>query len=336
MDILLSTDKNYIMPTGVTMKSICVNNVNVTFHILIDKKVTENQKQQLENIIDIDKGQSIKFYCLDTRFMDKFPSLGIVKSYITKATYYRLFISDVLPKTVSKVIYLDGDVVNTQSLEKLWSFDISGYAIGAVTDMAEARHDYTRLGYDANKGYFNAGVLFINLDYWREHGLKDKFMDLIVRHPEKIKLHDQDVLNITLVDEKINLPMKYNVQNGFLCNTIKEELRNRYDECKDDLLEAIVGPVLIHFTDNKKPWHNEDCNPYGYEWFKYYKQTEWKYQPLGHCNKSNIRYWGAKILRAIKVLKPAKTYDSSYYTLEEILYLKQKNKDKDETTNIMD
>lgn len=332
MDILLSTDKNYIMPTGVTMKSICVNNNNVTFHILIDQKVTERQQQQLKNIIETDRGQYIKFYCLDASFMDKFPSLGTVKSYITKATYYRLFISDVLPKTVSKIIYLDGDVINTQSLDELWHIDISKYALGAVTDMAEARHDYERLGYDRSMGYFNAGVLLINLDYWREHNLKDKFIDLIVKHPEKIKLHDQDVLNIVLHDKKLILPMKYNVQNGFLWKKEYNQFGERYDDYEIDLKEAIANPTIIHFTDNKKPWHTEDCNPLGYEWFKYYKQTEWKYQPLGHCNKSKVRYWGAKILRSLKLLQPALTDETYYFTLEEIKQMHNQN----ETANIMD
>ena len=318
MDILLSTDKNYIMPTGVTMKSICVNNETVTFHVLIDDGVTQKQQRQLENIVDGCRGQVVKFYCLDSRFMDKFPSLGTVKAYISKATYYRLFISEVLPETVHKIIYMDGDVINTQSLRELWEYDISNYAVGAVTDMAEAKHDYNRLGYNRDKGYFNAGVLLINLDYWREHDLKSKFMDLIIQHPEKIKLHDQDVLNISLLDEKLNLPMKYNVQNGFLWHKKYNQFGSRYEEYEEDLLKAIANPVLIHFTDNKKPWHIEDCNPLSYEWFKYFKQTEWKYQPLTPCNISIIRYWGAKILRYFHLLKPAVTDEAFYYSIYEL------------------
>ena len=147
-------------------------------------------------------------------------------------------------------------------------------------------------------------------------------MDLIIKHPEKIVLHDQDVLNITLHDKRFHLPMKYNVQNGFLCKTAKEEFGSRYDEYKNDLLEAIANPVIIHFTDGKKPWHVEDCNPLSYEWFKYYKQTEWKYQPLRHCNKSKVRYWGAKILRSLHLLGLPKMYEV-YYTIEELKSIKE-------------
>lgn len=318
MDILLSTDKNYIMPTGVTMTSVCANNSQVTFHILIDKGVTELQKHQLISILNGDKEQNVKFYCIDSHFMDHFPALGKVKSYITKATYYRLFIADFLPSSVQKVIYLDGDVVNVRQLDELWGLDISDYAIGAVTDMSENAQDFNRLGYDRSNGYFNAGVLLLNVEYWRKHQLKETFLDLITNHPERIVLHDQDVLNIILHDQKYNLPMKYNVQNGFLCKREYSTFGEHYDDYEADLYDAITNPVIIHFTDNKKPWFVEDCNPLGYLWFKYYKQTEWKYMPLGHCNKSKIRYWGAKVLRYLHLLGEAKTEEGNYLTIEEI------------------
>lgn len=320
MDILLSTDRNYIMPTGVTMKSICNNNVDVTFHVLIDRGVSEHQKHQLENVLDKNKKQKLLFYCVDSHFLEHFPSLGKVKSYITKATYYRLFVDEFLPNNVKKIIYLDGDIIVLKSLEGLWNMDISDYAVGAVTDMAEDIHDFNRLGYDKEFGYFNAGVLLINIDYWRKHNLRKNFMDLILNDSQRIVLHDQDVLNITLYNQKINLPMKYNVQNGFLWKEEYNQFGNKFEIYKNDLKNAILNPIILHFTDNKKPWHTEDCNPLGYLWYKYFKQTEWKYVPLGHCNKSKVRYWGAKILRRLGMLKPAVTDEKKYLSLTELTY----------------
>lgn len=318
MDILLSTDKNYIMPTGVTMKSVCVNNDVVTFHVITDDSVSERQKQQLKNVVCKPECQKVVFYQLNSDSFDDFPSLGTVKSYVTRATYYRLFIADILPKSVTKIIYLDGDVIVRSSLQTLWNTACNEYAIGAVTDMAETTHDFVRLGYERRYGYFNAGVLLINVDYWREHRLKEKFLDLITNHPERIVLHDQDVLNITLYDQKLCLPMKYNVQNGFLWKKDFNQFGDRYDEYEADVLKAIVDPVIIHFTDNKKPWHVEDCNPYSYEFMKYYKQTEWKYRPLTHCNKSKIRYFAAKFLRRLRVIHKARTDEAKYYSLDEL------------------
>lgn len=321
--ILLSTDGNYIMPSGVMIKSVSINNSNVPidFHVMIDDSVTQKQKKQLQKIL-VNSEHKITFHLMNGNLFKYYPALGTVKSYLSKAAYYRLFVTDIVDANIHKILYLDGDIIVTQSLLGLWQVDISDYALGAVTDMAEERQEFGRLGYAASDGYFNSGVLLINLDYWRRNELRDKFLDLIVNHPEKIVLHDQDVLNITLHDKKLKLPMKYNVQNGFLWKKEYNQFGERYDDYEIDLKEAIANPTIIHFTDNKKPWHVEDCNPLSYEWFKYYKQTEWKYQPLGHCNKSKIRYWGAKILRSLHLLGLPKMYEV-YYTIEELKSIKE-------------
>ena len=121
-----------------------------------------------------------------------------------------------LNSDIDKVLYLDSDIVVDKSLETLWNSNISNYAVGCVTDMSEAKHDYNRLDFDPKLGYFNAGVLLINLKYWRDHHIIDEFVNIIINHPEMIEQHDQDVLNIVLCKNKFTLPLTYNVQNGFL------------------------------------------------------------------------------------------------------------------------
>ena len=68
-----------------------------------------------------------------------------------------------------KIIYLDCDLIVEQQLSKLFNYDIGRYPIAAVEDMWSGKDDnYERLGYDRKYGYFNSGVLLINLDMWRE------------------------------------------------------------------------------------------------------------------------------------------------------------------------
>lgn len=174
--ILCSTDKNYIMPTGVMMKSVSVNNADedVCFHVIVDESVSWWQKQQLKNVLKGCKRHHVEFHVFDNSLLSIFPRIGEVKeNYMTKATYYRLFVTKILSEDIDKVLYLDGDIVVDKSLKELWSTDLSGYGIAAVTDMSENQHDYHRLGYEKSLGYFNAGVLLINLQYWREHNVTD-------------------------------------------------------------------------------------------------------------------------------------------------------------------
>lgn len=319
MHILLSTDSNYIMPSAVMMKSVSVNNADtdIVFHILIDGGVTAFQQQQLHGVLT-NKRHIVSFHLIDGKFFTNFPALGKVKTYITKATYYRLFISDILPADIQRVIYLDGDMIVRGSLEELWNANIQGKAVGVVTDMALNSKDFSRLGYSESYGYFNAGMLLVNLAYWREHHLKDLFLSLIMNEPQRIVLHDQDVLNITLHDSKVELPAKFNCQNGFLMKPEFSELGKWKSKYANTIEQAIKAPVVVHYTDTIKPWHVEDANPYGYEFIKYYKQTVFRYTPLSECGSGKFRHFIGKVLRRLHLVSPAGRTHDKYYSLEEI------------------
>ena len=47
-------------------------------------------------------------------------------------SYCRLFLDKLLPEEVEKVLYLDGDVLNTGSLKELWSLDMGESSAAAV------------------------------------------------------------------------------------------------------------------------------------------------------------------------------------------------------------
>lgn len=57
--------------------------------------------------------------------------------HVTIATYYRLFITQVLPLEIHKILYLDGDMIVRKSLKTLFEANIDEYAIGVVHDMDE-------------------------------------------------------------------------------------------------------------------------------------------------------------------------------------------------------
>ncbi|MBQ2210094.1 MAG: hypothetical protein II404_09055 [Prevotella sp.] len=122
MDIVACTDKWFVMPTGVMMQSVCVNNpeVDIVFHIIVDDNVTEKGMRDLEETVTVFEGKSITFYHVD---VTKFPCFPNVKmgSHVTQAAYYRLMLSEILPKDIHKVLYLDGDVIVRHSLPPLWN-----------------------------------------------------------------------------------------------------------------------------------------------------------------------------------------------------------------------
>ena len=113
MDIVICTDNNYVMPSGVLFCSICENNrqENITFHVIADQSFSdENRRALLSIVMKYDK--KICFYQIDPNIFTSFP-VGRKDQpiHITLAAYYRLYLTELLPKDLNKVLYLDGDII---------------------------------------------------------------------------------------------------------------------------------------------------------------------------------------------------------------------------------
>lgn len=282
MDIVTCTDINYVMPCGVMLYSICVNNngSSISFHVIIDSSVKEEHKESLKKVISqfSNYKKTIHFYIIDGEKFNNLPRLdeSNPKDYITKATYYSLFIPALLPKEIDKVLYLDCDIIVRDSLDFIWNTDIKSKSVAVVPDVAEGIIDkYNRLRYPQSKGYFNSGVVLINLKKWRDEDKLSVFILFMEQHPDRIKLHDQDVMNSFFYNDKVTLPIKYNFQEGFLW----KEMFYDYWKYEKQVLDARRDPIILHFTDSK-PWIEGCEHPFKEEFFKYQRKTEWAGAPL--------------------------------------------------------
>ena len=276
IDIVACTDKWFVMPTGVMMYSACVNNpdVDIVFHVIHDDSVTSKNRRDLEETVTVFKGKSIAFYHVDVTKFPCFPNLTI-SSHVTQACYYRLMLPEILPKSIRKVLYLDGDIIVRHSLLPLWNTNLKNFAVGAVPDGSEGELEYYhRLNIPPQLGYFNSGVLLINLDYWREHDVVKDFFRILQEYASKFKFHDQEVLNIAFSDKKVVLPIKYNLASG----SLEKIPHYDYKKYEKEVEEARKDPVIVHFTI-EKPWAGylrQPRHPFSSTFFKYQSQTKWK------------------------------------------------------------
>ena len=265
MDILVVFDHNYVAPTGVMLKSLVVNNASqiLNVHAIIDEDVSEEDKESLREIVEGSEERRITFFNYKKEEIREFP--GVKGTHFSKAAYYRLFCASLLPEGIEKILYLDSDMIVNFSLNDLWNTDISDVAIAAVVNPGS---------YGDSKSYFNSGLLLINLRYWRENHLEDKYVDFILNHSDKIKWVDQDVSNGVLTNSKKLLPLKYNVQDSFLYK--KKYLTDSLGEMIGELDDALLNPVVIHFCGSVKPWMIGCRNPYRSLFVKYKNLTRWK------------------------------------------------------------
>lgn len=276
IDIAACTDKWYIMPTGVMMTSVCVNNpdVEIIFHIIHDDSVSDKDRADLEDTIARYKGKSIVFYAVDVTRFPSFPAVNKSGIGFTPATYYRLMLSEILPD-IPRVIYLDCDIIVRHSLVSFWNTDIDNMAVGVVPDFSEGIMEYyDRLDYASQFGYFNSGVMLVNLNYWRSHDVVTSFMNYIQNNAHLILKVDQDVLNVFFKDCKATLPITYNLAPGFLWDKHCYDYR-KYEK---EVLEARQDPVIVHYAGNQ-PWqvfNGNPVHPFASSFFKYQNMTKWK------------------------------------------------------------
>ena len=277
MEIVCCTDGNYVMPTGVMLTSLFENNKGEDIRVhLLHNGISDRQINDIQNVVD-SYGQSINFYRMEDGEFRLFP---IGKDYQTShagtssAAYYRLFLTKILSAGIETVIYLDGDILVSGNMRSLWKTDVTEKALAAVPDsFADVPLHYNRLRYPQRKGYFNSGVLLVNLDYWRRHNVVDKFVDYVEKHPERLACHDQDVLNFVFQDSKKELPLKYNMLNEYWFDTRYSVLSWQYEE---QMIEGQRHPVVVHFTGIPKPWYSNCRHPYKAEFDRYKAMTPWK------------------------------------------------------------
>ena len=213
MNIVCATDNNFVQHCTIMMVSVLSNNPNTVFYVLTDGLTEKNNHILHEEVERL--GGTLHICLVDDEQINALPLSKVEGlSHISRATYYRLMISDLLPD-VDKVIYLDCDIVVNGPLNELWDTDISNYAIAAVIQIGHG-FEAERLGYPISYGYFNAGVNMLNLKYFREHDIKVALFKYAEDNSDKLLYNDQDILNAVLYDICLHLLPMWNMRLIYL------------------------------------------------------------------------------------------------------------------------
>lgn len=277
INIIFSSDNNYAQHLGVVLCSIFENKsknyfINVYF---IDGGISQENKDKL-NILEIKYSFKIKYLYLQIEnYKDLF-----ISDHITQAAYYRILIPNLIDEKISKILYLDCDLVVEGDLIELFEMNISNYFIGAVEENVIGLKQ--NLGMKEETPYFNSGVMLINLKKWREFNISNITITFIRENPQKIKLWDQDALNAVLAGKCLILPKQFNL--------LTSEIEN---------ISNINNPVIIHFSSHIKPWLFNGRNPFDDNYFYYLNMTPWSNKIYHYKIVRNILIESNKFLRFI-------------------------------------
>ena len=270
MNIVLASDTNYVQHCCATMTSILYNNEDVHFFLFTEGLSPENEALLHTQVSKY--GGQLSICKIDSDIVRHFPMPKTQSSHISIATYYRLFVELVLPKDIDRVIYMDCDIIVKGSIEDLYSMEIGDAALAAVyqnNEWALGNGSFERLNIPQEYGYFNAGVLLINLKYWREHDVTERLFSFIREHYDQIRAHDQDTLNAVLYNEVLGISNKWNYLPIFL-------MSEEFSFPKTVNYSIPIDPIVIHFVYSPKPWDYYSAHPCTGEYFKYLDMTPFK------------------------------------------------------------
>lgn len=288
MNILCATDNHFAPFCGIMLTSLFENNRreavsdDINVYVLVDNTFSPIQKHKYQKLCSR-YGMRLHIIVVDNRILPPLP-LNDIHHPITLPTYYRLLAGKLLPTTVHKTIYLDCDIIVAQNLRPLWDISLDGKPLACVRDclLNFDQPHCARLGYNPNEGYFNAGMLVINLDYWRQNDIETRLADYAQKHYDKLHYMDQDLLNGALHGQVLWLPERYNFQPPFLLNDYWNQYPTDYH---NTLVQEYHQAAIIHYIGISKPWHfSYRGSPFHTLWDHYRKISPWRhcrhYKPL--------------------------------------------------------
>ena len=173
--------------------------------------------------------------------------------FLSYAAFFRYFIADFVVE--DQIVYLDSDMIVTNSLDDLFYLDLKGYPIAAV-------RDYIPTGYLET---FNSGMLVIPTKRWREENISHQLLALTEIHHENT-YGDQGILNMLFGSQWLHLDKKYNFMVG-IDNFM--HLRGNHDWFSSQYRLNRL-PVIIHYTMEFKPWTHLTLTRFRKVWWFYY------------------------------------------------------------------
>ncbi len=269
MNIVFSSDDNYAPYLCVTILSILKTNENTKINFFIlDLGISSESKKYITTIVQ-KYDCNINFIAISTQEFIKLPQ---TIHYISIATYARFLITDYLPN-LDKVLYLDIDIIVNSNLQKLYDTDLKDNYIGACLDpfIENSESEYKKyIGLDNKNYYFNAGVLLINLNKWREINLLEEAISWYQEHKE-IKYQDQCILNGLFKNKVLYLDTRYNFTRN-LRYRIRKSIKK-----KEELLtvEKTKMPIVIyHYVGRVKAWHSKSVELKSRKFMEYFNSLE--------------------------------------------------------------
>lgn len=252
-------------------------NMNYDFIILSDD-ISEKHKRML--LSQCKNNVSIRFYNVKKYLEDL--KLNVRHNVYSIDLYYRIIIPNILD-TYNKILVVDADMICQEDLSNVYHEDIDsylaggcidtvlqGYLNGADPDFLPYAKKYMHLSNPYQ--YINTGLLLFNAKKYREVYSLEFLKSFINQHMEKVKIYEQDMLNM-LLDTKIKFldPKwnKYTKSNTFINKCFNLSPYESYKKYQDIIT---IDNGITHYAAHPKPWWDTNVDNADL-WWKYARKS---------------------------------------------------------------
>lgn len=241
---------DYIPHLGMVIMSLvkCNPDIDFVFHLFVNH-LPEDEEQRLASAAE-QTGNAIKIHVVNDAAFS-----SIVFGKYNASFFYRFIMPDILKDETDRLLYMDGDMMCRGNLKELQNLLLENHLAAVVSDRDEKRQmDQLQV-----KGFFNSGLMLINVKQWiEEHLLQTilefshenlKYVGKNGRHSQwkNALYNDQNILNKILDGRVVWLPKKYNY-----IYKLNRSALFRKKASNEDYREQ----VILHFAGSVKPWHD--------------------------------------------------------------------------------
>ncbi|XP_071685606.1 probable galacturonosyltransferase-like 1 [Rutidosis leptorrhynchoides] len=261
--VAMTLDNTYIRGAMAAILSILQHSQcpqNIIFHFII--ATSSNMSNLHTKITTSFPYLNFQIYPFNTSSVSRLISTSIRSALDCPLNYARSYLADILPLHVTKIVYLDSDIILFDDIAKLANTPITNSLVLAAPEYCDANFTFyftptfwsnpsLSLTFANRKTcYFNTGVMVIDLQKWRlgEYTRKiEEWMEL----QKRMRIYELGSLppfllvfagNIAPVDHRWN-------QHGLGGDNFRGLCRNLHP-----------GPVsLLHWSGKGKPWVRLDA-----------------------------------------------------------------------------
>jgi len=261
IDVAFGIDERFAAHTAAVIASVVHYGKGGKFRfIIMHTGVTRVVQERIESV-----AQGQRFVWIEVTDDDLPPFAD--RGHFTRATLFRMGLEKLAPADANRIVYLDADITVLADVRKMAAIDLEGAPVGAVHDPnVDAPAFGAKWKLDGQGGYFNAGILLVNLAKVRAEGLFSKAIAFFAEHHANLPWNDQDALNWALWGRWKKIDTAWNVQRSMAIVDAAAKLppEKRIDGKK---------PAIIHFTGGDKPWIAGAYHPWSHVYWLSLKRT---------------------------------------------------------------